>query len=228
MALLLVVGGGLGLVLPGGFSFRWLLAAASLVFLNDLLLTRGYGLLPHLLPSSDWNWQGKILALGATLAIASHPAFGWRPSGLTLAQAPGSLKAAAPVAGLYIAVFVALALIFPTAPASGETVAFQLTMPGLEEETFYRGLLLLVLARAFSGRWRALGVEWSIGAVLSCGLFGLAHAFGHSDGRFTFEPLIMALTAGPSLIAVWLVLKTRSVVLPILLHNFGNAIMLLI
>lgn len=34
----------------------------------------------------------------------------------------------------------------------------------------------------------------------------------------------MALTAVPSLLAVWLVLRTRSLVLPVVLHNFGNAI----
>ncbi len=38
----------------------------------------------------------------------------------------------------------------------------------------------------------------------------------------------MALTGVPSVIGVWLVLRTRSVPLPILLHNFGNTIMLLI
>lgn len=75
---------------------------------------------------------------------------------------------------------------------------------------------------------RFLGVDWGLGAVLSCVLFGLAHAFGFSHGAFTFDPAIMALTALPSLIAAWIALKTRSVLLPILLHNFGNAISLLI
>jgi hypothetical protein len=77
------------------FSLRWLLAAAGLVLLNNFLLNRGYGLLPHLIPPSQWNWQGKLLALAATLAIASLPAFGWKRSGLTLALAAGSLKSAA-------------------------------------------------------------------------------------------------------------------------------------
>jgi hypothetical protein len=36
------------------------------------------------------------------------------------------------------------------------------------------------------------------------------------------------LTALPSLIAVWPTLKTRGLLLPILLHNFGNAIMILL
>ncbi len=50
-----------------------------------------------------------------------------------------------------------IALIFPGNPASGEDIAFQLTMPGLEEELFYRGILLFALDQAFTGRRRFLG-----------------------------------------------------------------------
>lgn len=228
IAALLVAGGVIGLARPSRFSFGWLLAAAGLVLLNDLLLTNGYGRFPTFLPAGDWNWQGKALALVATLAVASLPAFGWRLSGLTLRQASGGLKQALPIALAYLGFFTALALMFPSEPASGETVAFQLTMPGLEEEPFYRGVLLLALGRAFPARRKWLGVDWSWGALLSCALFGMAHAFGYSGGAFRFDPMTMALTALPSLIAVWLTLRTRSVLLPVVLHNFGNGISLLI
>lgn len=228
LAILLLAGGALGLVDRRRFDLRWLLAAALLVALNDALLTRLYRLAPNLLPDSDWNWQGKLMALAATLAIAALPMFGWRRVGLTLAQAPGSLKAALPVAALYCGFFLALALAFPSEPATADDIAFQLTMPGLEEEAFYRGLLLFALYQAFAGRARIAGVEWSWGAVLSCLLFGLTHAFGYSDGSFSFDPLTLALTAVPSFLAVWLRLRTGSLLLPILLHNFGNAITLLV
>jgi membrane protease YdiL (CAAX protease family) len=227
LVLLLLVGCGLGLLRRKHFSLRWLLAAAGLVALNDLLLTRAYGLIPDLLPAAHWNWQGKTLALAATLAVASLPMFGWRRSGLVLAQAKGSLKAAIPVALLYCAVFLALALIFPSGRADVEETAFQLTLPGLEEEPFYRGVLLLALDRAFTGRIRLLGVEWGWGAVLSCALFGMAHAFGFAHGQFSFQRMVMALTAVPSFLAVWLRLRTGSVLLPVVLHNFGNSISLL-
>jgi membrane protease YdiL (CAAX protease family) len=228
VALLLLVGLAFGAIRRGCFSFRWLLVAAGLVLLNDFLLTRGYGLLPHLIPGAEWNWEGKLLALAATLIVAALPAFGWRRTGLTLAQAPGSLRTAIPVATLYCLFFVGVALAFPGDTASPETIAFQLSMPGLEEEPFFRGILLLALDRAFTGRVRWLGVDWGWGAILSCALFGLAHAFGYADGQFSFDPLVMALTAGPSLIAVWLRLRTGSLLLLVLLHNFGNSISLLL
>jgi len=228
LALLLVAGGAIGLLQRDRFSLRWLLAAAGLVLLNDFLLTRGYGLLPRFIPHSEWNWQGKILALAATLVVASLPAFGWKRSGLTLRQAPGSLRTVAPVVLIYAAVFAWLAVVTPNEAVSRETLAFQLTLPGLEEEPYYRGVLLLALDRAFRARVRVLGVDWGWGAVLSCAVFGLAHAFGVSHGRFAFDAMIMAVTALPSFIGVWLRARTGSLVLPVLLHNFGNAVPLIL
>jgi len=227
LGLLLVFGGLIGVTRPRLFAHKWLTAAAALVLLNDVMLTRAYGLLPQLLPRADWNWQGKIMALAVTLLVASLPAFGWSRSGLTVMQVKRSWASCVPIVLLYAFFFVVIAHFFPSGPASRETIAFQLTMPGLEEEPFYRGILLFALDRAFLGRAKFLGVDWGWGAVLSCALFGLAHAFGYSHGSFAFDPMTMVLTALPAFIAVWLRLRTGSLVLPILLHNFGNSISLL-
>jgi membrane protease YdiL (CAAX protease family) len=224
VAMLLAAGAAIGAIARGGVAWRWLFAAAGLVLLNDALLSRVWGLVPDLLPAASWNWQGKLCALVATLAVAALPAFGWRASGITLRQARGSLLPCALVALGYTGFFVAIALLRPNDPLTPETIAFQLTMPGLEEEAFYRGVLLLALDRAFPARWRFLGVDWGWGAILSSALFGLAHAFAYDDGAFAFSALAMALTAGPALIAVWLRLRSGSIAWPVALHNFGNAI----
>lgn len=226
MIILLSAGAIAGLTNRQKFAPRWLLVAALLVAINDVFLTNAYGLLPDMI-GGNRNWQGKLLALVATLAIAALPLFGWRRSGLTLAQKPGSLKAAIPVALLYCAFFVGIALMFPSGDVDSEEIAFQLSMPGIEEELFYRGILLFALDRAFAGRVRFLGVDWGWGAILSCMLFGMTHAFGYSAGHFSFDAMVMALTALPSFIAVWLRVKTGSLLLPVLLHNFGNSFSLL-
>ena len=75
VAILLLAGGASGLLSRRRFSLRWLLVAVALAVVNDAMLTNGYGVIPDLLPQSDWNWQGKVLALAATLIIASLPAF---------------------------------------------------------------------------------------------------------------------------------------------------------
>jgi membrane protease YdiL (CAAX protease family) len=223
LALLLLLGGAIGGVDRRHFSPRWLIIAALLVAMNDTCLTYAYGALPDVIGGA-WNWQGKMLALGVTLIIATVPGFGWRRCGLTLSQESGSLSATLPVTALYCAFFVVIALAFPTGKVHAETIAFQLTMPGFEEEPFYRGLLLWTLDRAFTSRRRFLGVDWGWGAVLSCCLFGMAHAFDYANGHFSLDPLTMALTALPSFLAVWLRLRTGSVLLPIAIHNFGNSI----
>jgi membrane protease YdiL (CAAX protease family) len=220
---LLVVGGLIGLANRSAFAPRWLLVAACLVLLNDAALTRFYGLIPSFL-GEDWNWTGKLVALAITLAVASHPAFGWRRSGLTLEQREGSLPPAILASIPIIALYLYFALVSEDGPASAETIAFQLTLPGLEEEPFYRGILLLALAQAFRGRVSLLGVRWGWGAILSSVLFGLTHAFGYDDGSFSFDLMTFLLTGVPALILVWMRERTGSLLLPILLHNFGNSI----
>ena len=223
LAILLVLGALAGLADRRNFAPGWLLVALLLVLVNDALLTSLYGLL-HDAIGGGWNWQGKLLALAGSLGVASLAAFGWRRVGLTVRQARGSLAASVPVALAYCGFFLAIALAFPGEGAGAEDVAFQLTMPGLEEELFYRGVLLFAFDRALRGRLRFLGVDWGWGALLSSLAFGLAHAFGYSEGSFSLDWMILALTAIPSLLAVWLRLRTGSLLLPVVLHNFGNSI----
>lgn len=220
---LLVLGAIIGLFDRKNFHPKWLILAAVLVLINDAALTRAYGLLPDVI-GGDWNWLGKGLALVVTLAVASHPAFGWRRSGLTLQQREGSLPAALIVSALLGALFTYVALTGDDGAPGAETIAFQLTLPGLEEEPFYRGILLLALNEAFRARFRALGVEWGWGALLSSALFGMTHAFGFGDSGFSFDLMTFLMTCVPALILVWLRERTGSLLLPILLHNFGNSI----
>ncbi|MGZ2412888.1 CAAX protease family protein [Sphingomonas sp. F9_3S_D5_B_2] len=222
---LVVLGLGLllGLATRRRFDLRWLLAGIALLVINNLLLSRFYGLVPRL-PDLSYNWTGKVLALAGTLAIASVPMFGWRRVGLTLAHREGSLRSAIPVALFYCAIFVLLASLFPADAAKPEDYAFQLTLPGLEEEPFFRGILLFAFDQAFRGRIRFLGVDWGWGAVLSSVAFGLVHAFGYGGGAFSFDPLYFALTAGPSFVAIWVRYRTGSLLLPVIMHNFGNSI----
>lgn len=224
-AILLASGLVLGLVDRANFVPGWLLAGAALVLLNDALLTNFYGLLPSFLPDSDWNWQGKLLALAASLAIASHPAIGWRRIGLTLAQSRKGLVGTLAIAIAYCLFFVAIASMFANDEPNVEAVAFQLTMPGIEEEIFYRGLLLFMLHEAFRGRVRLAGANWGWSALLTSLLFGLAHAFSYSSTEgVSFDAMIMAMTFIPSFLAVWMRERSGSLLLPILVHNFGNSI----
>lgn len=227
LVMLLLAGITIGRADRNAFEWPWLWFALALVLFEDALLTNLYGFVPVVI-SGDRNWQGKALALSALLIIATRPRIGWERVGLTWRQRPGSLLACLPVVAIYLSFFVALALALPDEGAGGEDLAFQLTMPGMEEELFYRGLLLFALNEAFRRRCKFLGIDWGWGALLSSVLFGLAHGFSFSSGAFAFDPIIFGLTAIPSLLGVWLRERSGSLLLPVIVHNAGNSLPMLL
>ncbi len=221
---MLVAGGVCGAIDRRNVRWGWLMVAAGLYLVNDALLTSIYGLVPNVFAGSDWNWQGKLLALAATLAIATHPAFGFARSGLTLRQNKVGRPLTYAVAIAMLALFTLPALPFDPGTSDPDALAFQLTMPGFEEEPFYRGIFLLALNEAFRGRWQALGIEWGWGGLISCFVFGLVHALDFENGAFAFDVTSFAFTGLPALLLLWFRERTGSLVLPIILHNYANAI----
>ncbi|MNH77902.1 CAAX amino terminal protease self- immunity [compost metagenome] len=215
-------------LMKGRVRWGWLVASFLLMAVYDAVLTRGYGNIPLSFGSSNWNWEGKALAVLLSLAVASLPVIGWKRAGLTLKQDRRGLPGALVLSGLLVALFLGLALYFPAQGFDLDSLAFQLTMPGLDEELFYRGVLLLMLNEAFGKPVRILGAWMGWGAVLSSLAFGLTHALGYADGGFTFEPILMATTGVSALLLVWLREKTGSILLPILMHNYGNTIFMLV
>jgi hypothetical protein len=230
IALAMVVPGlAIGLADRRRFHAGWLAVAALLVVVNDAAVTRGFfafPAVPGLDANSHWNWSGKILALAVSLAIAALPAFGWRNIGLTLRQR--QLRGALIVTAALLAIYSTMAWFMGAGGGGKEELAFQLTMPGLEEEVFYRGLLLLALDRAFTGRLSIGGapIGWSL--PLNALVFGLAHGLSVSHGVFAFDVMAFALPCIGAIPAVWLRAKTGSLVLPIVLHNVVNVLFVLL
>lgn len=214
-----VIGAGL---FRGSFRPLWFASALILYVVYDALLTRGLWTLPDLFAQGDWNWTGKLFSFAGMAVVAAMPRFGWRKTGITLRQAPGSVSAWIVFAVLSAALF---ALAYQTGdgrPDDLETIAFQWTMPGLDEELFYRGVLLLAMNEAFTARARLLGAPIGYGGLLTSALFGLAHALSFGEAGASFDAATFAMTGIPSLILLWLREKTGSLILPVLAHNVSN------
>ena len=224
---LLVVGMAIGLTDRAQFRPQWLIAAVVLVLINDALVTNLFGSLP-ILHGGNWNWQGKALATVGSLAIASLAWFGWKRIGLTLDQGGAPRGATWAVIASTTAIFAVIALVSPNESVDANTLAFQATMPGIEEELFYRGVLLLALNEAFTRRWRVAGVSVGWAALLTSILFGLAHAVDVEAGAFSFDLFPFLFTAFPALILVWVRERTGSLIWPILLHNLANLLPLVL
>ena len=209
------------------FHIRPFVAALTLYVLYDVLLTRGFFLVPNLPAESSWNWLGKAMSFAVFVAIAFLPRFGPAKVGLTFSQRPGMRTPLLVFFGL-LGVFFYFAVSDTSGMADIETIAFQWTMPSLDEELFYRGVLLLVMNDAFTRRASILGANISYGGLLTSLLFGLAHGFGYSDGGFDFDAMIFTITGIPSLLLLWLRERTGSLLLPMLAHSASNGLFTLV
>lgn len=210
------------LVFRSGFRWRWLVAALALNLFYQALLTRGFWTMPDPFAGADWNWTGKLAAIAGTVAVMSLPAFGWKRCGMTLGQGPhwrGALTVFAVLAGLFFWMALAGA---DGRPDSIETITFQWTMPGLDEELFYRGTLLLALNEAFRPKVSVFGAPIGYGGVLTTILFGLTHALSYKAGALDFDLMSFAMTGLPAFLLLWLRERTGSLVLPVLGHNIAN------
>jgi CAAX protease family protein len=203
------------------FHAKWFIFALVLYVMNDALLTRGFWSLPNFLPDAAWNWQGKVLALVGTLIIASLPQFGLRKIGLTFRQRENSWPAYGLLAVLTL-LFFWLAITNPDGRDGWETIAFQWTMPGIEEEIFYRGVLLLAMNEAFTRKVSVLGAPIGYGGVLATVLFGLGHSLSYDGGSLSFDAMTFMITGVPAFTLLWMRERTGSLLLPIIGHNIAN------
>jgi CAAX protease family protein len=201
---------------------RWLAAALLLVAVHEILVTRLLWQIPWTAAEGRWNWLGKLAALAASLAVAALPVFGWRRCGITLRQAPGSGPAWLVAAGLCL-VFLAEGLVWDK-PSDPGTLAFMWTVPGPEEEIFYRGLLLAALDRAFTARRRILGAEMGWAALVTSVQFGAVHGISFTDGEAGLNPAYLAHTLALGLAWAWVRQRTGSLLAPVLGHSFDDGI----
>lgn len=227
-AIVMAFGVGYALLKREVTDWKWLWIGGALLIVHDLVLTNVFGGLPDLFRASHWNWQGKILAVCLTLLIAAHPAFGFNRAGLTLAQKPDGRKLTYGFVFCFCALIVTISIMEMTPKLDLETIGFQLTMPGFEEEPFYRGILLLAFNNAFKGRVRMLGINVGWGGFLTCLAFGLIHGLTAQDNGMSFSVMPMIMTGVLGAIFLWLRERSGSVLLPIFVHNFTNSIDLIV
>lgn len=156
---------------------RLVLLAAVLYGLNDLVVvsptwwTKQFGL--------HYNWLGKLLAILLSLGVVYW--LRWvspSESGLRRPR-PGSWR----VVGLVALAAALLQLLggylmrHHGRPPGAEALWYQLTMPGLAEELFGRGVLLGLLARVFPRTIPFFGTRTSWGGLAGVMLFVLGHGF---------------------------------------------------
>lgn len=211
--------------------FAWL---AGVILLNALYfaaLIMGSEFIPlsTLLPQLEWNWAGKIAATISTLA-ALAVLMGLRlvrpgEAGLTLRQAPGSVAPALAATAVLTITGVGIEALLRDGTDTGlERLLYQASMPGLDEELFFRGLMLAAMSMALtSPRVRILGAPIGWAGFLIALLFGLGHGLVFEEGAGVHIAwLALGVTAYLGLGLLWIRERTGSVLIPIFSHNLIN------
>lgn len=170
---------------------------------------------------SSWNWDGKMY--GVILTILFYFLFRkmFRDNDFfTLKQQKEAFKPALVAAIIMVVLSTAVWAVFGQSEFDLETLAFQITIPGIDEELFFHGLLLGLLASALRERVSFIG---NPSVLLIAVLFGCMHALKIDKNDSVGFDLIYFLQTGlAGYVWGWITIKSRSVLLAILSHNLSN------
>jgi len=185
-----------------------------------------------------WSTIHHIAQLALTLMVAL--AFGLGPTGLgfTTREREKSLSLLRAFV-LYFVLFVAAGhvILYLTSPApawghpltprniAGE-LGFKALLSGTAEEPLFRGLVMMVLYRSWEGQSKWFGIRISHAGLIATALFVVAHiGFTVVPLRITWISPIQLVQAGVlGLFYAVAFDRTRSLLAPILAHNFANTI----
>ena len=210
-----------------GIDPKWLAFSMTLLVLYTIVVYNGFALIPF----GNFNWSGKIQAISLwLLVLAALIKFkaDFRPAdaGFTLKQTAGSIKPALLGLGLFASLHVALIhFVFDgvVGHANAETLWFQALIPSLDEEPWFRGLLLYCLSLAIiSQRLSILGAQINVAGFALAGVFGLAHGLSFDGTEWHFSAFLIVYTGLYGFILLWFRERTGSLIFPILAHSSVN------
>lgn len=210
------------------FRLNWFLLSLLLLNIYFLLLLDPAKITPIILgwigdPELQFNWVGKAMGVLGSILMILLLRLPRQEMGITFKQAPKAWIGWIVLLGL-ILFDVYLALQEANTPQTANGIAYQLTMPSLDEELFYRGILLYTLVKSFGDGPRILFANFGWAALMSTIIFGFVHGLFWADGGVTFiwGNIIFAGVIG--LLLMWLRLNTGSIVAPIILHSVVNTL----
>ena len=167
----------------------------------------------------SWNWDGKIygIACGVAIYFIFRRQFN-ENNFFTLKQNKEGIKSALKVAVAILAIAI-LGGVVNEKEFNLETLLFQISMPGIDEEIMYRGVLHGLMCSAL----RTGGAAWrSPAIIINAVLFGLVHSLTLGDGALQFNSVNFIWTAILGYSFAYITIKTRSILIPMLTHNLYN------
>src|SRR3990167_2117691 len=169
-----------------------------------------------------WNWIGKSCALAFSLMIIMALPKLRAELGFTLSQRSNSIKKSFSAITLLFVSAVCLSFNQENIPFNIETLLFQLTMPSLDEELAYRGILLLLL----KGLHINSKTLFNPATILITLLFGTVHGIHYSNDSLNIDPLAFLIATAIGSVLMYIRLLSGSVVFPIIGHSVFNVTLL--
>jgi membrane protease YdiL (CAAX protease family) len=222
-----------------------LLVALLAILLVPELASRGANFFAAIIGDSQpravtmwltWNTLHHLIQLALTVLLMLAFMRDLRAWGFNLRNAQGSLRLAKSFV-LYCTLFVVLGhmplVIFarpPTFlhPLTAGTIAgelgYKLFISGTCEEPLFRGFVMILLYRSWRGSYRLFGVEIPHAGLWATLLFALAH-IGYTISPFavtSISPMQLGQATVLGLIYAVFFHKTRSLLAPIVAHNYFN------
>lgn len=177
---------------------------------------------------TQWNWSGKTYAIiGSLLFYFLFKNVFKNYNYITIKQKNKTSRSRLIVLIVLYLITIALAVfaIKNTAERSAQ-LWFQFTMPGLDEELAFRGIMLGLLSNSLKPKIYVASKSLGNPALLITSIiFGLVHSFfidpnwGFHQNWFEFFNMF-----GIGLLLGWITLKSGSILMPILAHNLINTL----
>ncbi|MGE0088334.1 MAG: lysostaphin resistance A-like protein [Bacteroidales bacterium] len=170
---------------------------------------------------SRWNWEGKIF--GIIWGITSYflfRRFFHENDFFTLKQNKKSYTQAMLVCIIYVTISTIIWFLFDKPAYDLESLIFELTLPGIDEEIIFRGIILGLFASSLKNKIPFIG---NPSILLTAVLFALSHALSvKSQYVIDFNLYQFLQTGFTGYILGWVTIKSRSILLALLTHNLSN------
>jgi len=196
-------------------------AAIGAVCANIIAMSIGASM-GSLMPGFEHNWIGKVIGIALTLGMyLLLPRPLRAETGIFAMPRTSEWKSTVVVSAALLLTFWAIASVFRDGkPLTGEAFLFQATMPGLDEEMMYRGVLLALLVGALGKPLSIAGIRIGWGALPVVAFFGLAHGLTEALSAETLASIFAATVMGAGLL--WLKERTSSIWVAVAVHNLAN------
>ena len=201
---------------------------AAVYILTNLLLTSTSNV--SFFQGQQWNWAGKGLSfLVGLIFIYITPIFNRKSFCVTTKINWTETKPLLTICFIYFLVRVGLYATSSDATTSHiniETTLYQATLPGLQEELIYRGILLGLLNSAFIiPNFTFLKVNFGIGTIITSLLFGFSHGLIINENlSFSINYFVLFRTVFDGFLFALLTEKTKSILPSVVFHNGLNLI----